>query len=150
MSRWIRRLAYLLGTVVVLIVLLAGFVSMKSSSMMTKKYNPPVEPITVVSDSTALARGSHLVTVVGKCVECHDQDLGGKIFVNDPAFARIVASNLTKGKGGVGSKYTDAEMSVAIRHGIRRDSTSALLMPSAEYQVLSDEDVAAVIAYVRS
>lgn len=150
MSRWLRRIAYVLGTLVVLIVILAGFVSMKSSSMMAKKYNPPNEPITVVSDSTALARGSHLANVISKCAECHMPDLGGQIFINDPAFARIVASNLTKGKGGVGNKYSDAQMAVAIRHGIKVDSTTALLMPSDNFQVLSDEDVAAVIAYVRS
>ncbi|MEO7361823.1 MAG: cytochrome c [Gemmatimonadaceae bacterium] len=150
MSRWIRRLAYVLGTLVLLVAILAGFVSMKSSSMMTKKYNPPNEPITVVSDSTTLARGGHLVNVIGKCVECHETDLGGKVFIDDPAFARIVASNLTTGKGGYGSTYTNAEMAVAIRHGIRRDSTTALLMPSDDFQVLSDDDVAAVIAYIRS
>lgn len=150
MPRWLRRIAYVLGTLVVLIVILAGFVNMKSSGMMTKKYNPPSEPITVVSDSIALARGSHLVNVISKCVECHKPDLGGSVFIDDPAFARIVASNLTKGKGGYGDKYTDAEMAVAIRHGIRRDSTTSLLMPSDDYQVLSDEDVAAIVAYVRS
>lgn len=150
MSRWIRRLAYVVGTLVVLIALLGGFVVVKSNGMLTKKYNPPNEPLTVVSDSVALARGEHMATVISKCVECHGVDFRGSIFINDPALGQIVASNLTKGKGGVGDKYTDAQMAVAIRHGIKIDSTSALLMPSEEFQVLSDEDVAAIIAYVRS
>lgn len=150
MSRWLRRLAYAIGTLVVLIAVLGGFVVMKSNSMLAKKYVPPNEPITVVSDSVTLARGEHLATVISKCVECHGNDFRGSVFVNDPALGLIVASNLTKGKGGVGDKYTDSQMAVAIRHGIKIDSTSALLMPSEEYQVLADEDVAAIIAYIRS
>lgn len=150
MSRWLRRLAYVLGTLVLLIVILGAFVNMKSAGVLTKKYNPPNEPITVVTDSVALARGKHLVTVIAKCVECHQQDLGGSAFVDDPVFARIVAPNLTRGKGGIGDIVTDAQLAVGIRHGIKHDSTTAVLMPSEEYQVFSDEDVAAVIAYVRS
>ena len=150
MSRWIRRLAYAVGTLVVLICVLAGFVVVKSNSMLTKKYRPPNERITVVSDNATLARGEHLATVISKCVECHGDDFRGKVFIDDPALGHVIASNLTRGKGGVGGKYTDAQMAVAIRHGIKSDSTSALVMPSEEYQVLSDEDVAAVIAFVRS
>lgn len=150
MSRWIRRIAYLLGTLVVLIGSFAGFASMKSAGMMTKKYSPPNEALTIPTDSAALARGTHLATVISKCVECHDADLGGKVFIDDPAFARIVATNLTKGKGGLGNVYTDAQLGVAIRHGIKIDSTTALLMPSDEFQVLSDEDVGSIIAYIRS
>ena len=150
MSRWIRRLAYFLGTLVVLIALLGGFAVFKSNSMLTKKYNPPNESITVVRDSASLARGEHLVTVISKCVECHGDNLGGKVFIDDPALGHVIAPNLTTGKGGVGSKYTDSQMAVAIRHGIKIDSTSALVMPSPEFQVFTDEDVGAIIAYVRS
>lgn len=150
MSRWIRRLAYALGTLVLLIAVLAGFVVMKSNSMLTKKYNPPNEPLTVASDPTALARGAHLVTVISKCTECHGDNLAGKIFIDDPALGHVIASNLTRGKGGVGDKYTDAQMAVTNRHGIKIDSTSALVMPADDFQVFSDEDVAAVVAYVRS
>ena len=90
--------------------------------MMTKMYNPPSEPLTVVSDSVSLTRGAHLVTVVSKCVECHDTDLGGKVFINDPAFARIVATNLTMGKGGLGGRYSDALNSLTSIACIRQRS----------------------------
>lgn len=150
MSRWIRRLGYVLGTLVVLVMALSGFVYVKSSSMMSKKYAPIVEPLSVVRDSTTLARGEHLVTAIGKCVDCHTADFGGKVFIDDPALGRVSASNLTTGKGGVGGKYTDAQMAVVIRHGIKADSTSAMVMPSNDYQRFSDEDVDAIIAYIRS
>ena len=150
MSRWLRRLGYAVGTLVVLVMLLAGFVFVKSERMLSKKYSPPSEPITVVSDSITIARGEHFATAIGKCVDCHSADLGGKVFIDDPILGRVAASNLTSGEGGVGSKYTDAQLAVVIRHGIKIDSTTALVMPSNDYQDFSDEDVAAVVAYVRS
>jgi len=62
----------------------------------------------------------------------------------------VVASNLTSGKGGVGGEYTDEGWVKAIRHGVRMDGTPLLFMPSTEFYFLSDEDLGAVIAYVKS
>jgi cytochrome c553 len=64
--------------------------------------------------------------------------------------ARLYASNLTRGKGGVGGTYTDLDWERAIRHGVRPDGTSLLFMPSLEYQFLNDDDLGALIAYLRS
>lgn len=150
MKRWLRRLAYALGTLVVLILVLSGFVYFKSSNMLAKKYSPPNETLSVVRDSLTIEHGKHFATTIGKCVECHSENFGGKVFIDDPALGRVAASNLTTGKGGVGSKYSDAQMAVAIRHGIKVDSTSAIIMPSNDFQGFSDEDVDAIIAYIRT
>ena len=74
----------------------------------------------------------------------------GNIYLDDPAIGKVVASNLTSGKGGVGSAYTDQDWARAIRHGIRPDGTPLLFMPSTEFYFLSDEDLGAVIAYIKS
>ena len=37
-----------------------------------------------------------------------------------------------------------------MRHGVRRDGTPLLVMPSNEFTGLSDEDLAAIVAYARS
>lgn len=150
MSRWVRRIGYVVGTVVLLIAALAGFVQLKSTSMLTKKYAPPVEALSVMRDSTTIPRGEHIAKTMAMCVDCHGADLGGSVMVDDPALGRLVASNLTRGKGGVADRYTDAQLAATIRHGIRPDSTATIIMPSVEYQHLTDEDVDAVVAYVRS
>jgi mono/diheme cytochrome c family protein len=74
----------------------------------------------------------------------------GNIYLDDPAIGKVIASNLTSGKGGVGSQYTDQDWVQAIRHGIRSDKTPLLFMPSTEFYFLSDEDLGAVIAYIKS
>ncbi|MEP6781163.1 MAG: c-type cytochrome [Gemmatimonadaceae bacterium] len=150
MSRWLRRIGYVLGTLVVLILMLSGFAFVKSSGMMTKKYELAVSPIVIVKDSTTLARGEHLATVIAKCTDCHTNDMAGRVFIDDPALGVVVAPNLTRGKGGVGDSLTDERMAFAIREGIKHDNTSALVMPSDDYRFFTDDDVAAVVAYVRS
>lgn len=104
----------------------------------------------VTKDPAQIARGQHLATAVAKCVDCHDQDLGGKKFIDAGPLGVIYASNLTAGKGGVLASYTDAQMEAAIRHGVRPDGRGIFIMPADEYQNLSDEDVSAIIAYLRT
>jgi mono/diheme cytochrome c family protein len=50
----------------------------------------------------------------------------------------------------VGESYTDQDWVRAIRHGIGPDRKPLLFMPSHEYNVLTDEDLSALVAYLRS
>jgi mono/diheme cytochrome c family protein len=61
-----------------------------------------------------------------------------------------VASNLTGGLGGAGDEYTDADWVRAIRYGVGPDGKPLLFMPSGEFWYLSDYDLGAVIAFVKS
>ena len=140
----------LLG-LVSLIVLLVAVVYGVSEARLRKTYDVAgTTAMNVTSDPAQLARGRHLVTAVAKCVECHDADLGGKVMIDEAPMGTIVASNLTRGKGGVAGNYTDAQLERAIRHGIRPNGRALVIMPSDEYQNLSDADVSAIIAYIRS
>jgi mono/diheme cytochrome c family protein len=99
-------------------------------------------------DPQQLARGEHLVRSRG-CAECHGSDLGGRVMVDNRMVGRIVASNLTRGRGGIGG-FAPADFDRAIRYGVGRDGRSLILMPSEDYSELSDDDLAAIIAYLRS
>ncbi len=46
--------------------------------------------------------------------------------------------------------WTDGDIVRAIREGVSRDGRGLAIMPSAEFRHLSDEDVAALLAYLRS
>jgi mono/diheme cytochrome c family protein len=108
-----------------------------------------VPPAPVLGHGT-VERGKHIFNAVSSCVVCHRGDGGGGPFINDPAMGVLNASNLTRGPGGVGAAYTDADYDRAIRRGIRPDGTRLLIMPSWDYAVMSDDDAASVIAYLRS
>jgi len=101
-------------------------------------------------DAGVLDRGRHLVTVVAQCSYCHGPDLAGREMADDPWIGRLYASNLTRGAGGIGAVYSDADWEAALRHGIGPDGRSLLLMPSGELAHLTDPDLAAVVAYLRA
>ena len=62
----------------------------------------------------------------------------------------LAASNLTSGLGGKGREYTDIDFVRAIRHGIGKDRKSLVIMPSQYFNKFSDEDVGAIVAYLKS
>ena len=45
--------------------------------------------------------------------------------------------------------WSDAEIARAVREGIDKDGVGLVIMPSYSYRALSDEDVAAVVGYLR-
>ena len=97
----------------------------------------------------SVARGARLAAEL-RCASCHAADLGGQYAVRNPAVAMLWGPNLTRGDGGVGTRYSDADYARAIRRGLRPTGMRLLLMPSWDYARLSDADVASLIAYVRS
>jgi mono/diheme cytochrome c family protein len=150
MRKWIRRLGIAVAGFVIVLALSIGGVYGFSSSGFKQTYDVPQSALAIPTDSASIEWGHHLVFAVGKCVECHGPDLGGKAMVDDPAFGHLESSNLTRGKGGIGSTYTDNDFVRALRHGVRPDGTPLLFMPSQEFTYFSDADLASVIAYLKS
>jgi mono/diheme cytochrome c family protein len=147
-SKWVRRLGAVAGGLGLLVATLAATVWIVSSRQLVRTLDVPPRPLSVPRDSVTVARGAHLVDAIGKCADCHGEDLGGNVFIDDPGLGRIVAPNLTP--GGRLASYSDAEVARALRHGVAKDGRRLLIMPSSDYNAFSDEDASAVIAYVRS
>src|SRR5262245_45946589 len=109
----------------------------------------------VVSDqptavgSHAVARGAHLYRSIG-CASCHDDDAGGMVYLDAGPIGLAVGTNLTSGKGGIGSRRSARDLRLAIRGGVRSDGTSLLVMPSDVYAHLTDEDLEALVAFLRA
>ncbi|HSM03559.1 MAG TPA: cytochrome c [Longimicrobiales bacterium] len=149
----IRTLKISLSVVAVLLVgLLAfgGFQLWAYESQAAEIWEVEPPRISVVTDSAVVERGAHVGRAIGACTGCHGEDLAGGIVEDLGPIGVIHAPNLTAGEGGVGGDYTDAELARAIRHGIRRDGTSLRFMPTREHNWWSDEDLAAVVSWVRT
>jgi len=114
--------------------------------------NLTVESVNIPTDADAVARGKHVATIWA-CTRSHGEDLSGKIFTNDPLlgmvplFGTIPASNLTSGKGGVATSYTDTDWVRAIRHGVMPEGSGEVLM--FNYATMSDQDLGDLIAYLK-
>lgn len=149
MPRWLRWAGRLLAGLVLLILLLVAAVYVVSSLAIRQTYDFPDSSVRAATDSASLAWGRHLMEAIAKCQDCHQGDLGGQMVMNEPVFARLAATNLTAGRGGI-SEYTDADLERAIRHGVGRDRRPLVFMPSEAYGALTDEDLAALMGYLRT
>ena len=119
-----------------------------SQKKIAQRFDVTPEAVAVAYDDATLARGRHVSRAISKCVDCHGADYAGRTFLNDPMLGRIVAPNLTP--AGVTAGYTDADWVRAIRHGVKRDGRSALIMPSYEFWHLTDQDLGALVAFLKA
>jgi cytochrome c553 len=148
-GRRIRRVLLWLGAVIVaLVAIFAIAVYAVSERMLTKKYDVPSEAIAVPTDAAAVARGEHLFKSIS-CTLCHGDDGGGSLYADMGPVGVVAGPNLTRGRGGVGADRTEADYERAIRYGVRRDTTTLIMMPSEVYTHLSDADLGALVAYLR-
>jgi mono/diheme cytochrome c family protein len=133
----------------VLATFVTGAVYAAALRRVTRPYDVAPEAVTVRRDAATLDRGRHLVEVVTACTSCHGEDLSGKEMADDPWIGRLWAANLTPGRGGV-ADWSDADLVRAIRHGVKPDGRPVLMMPAQYFYHLSDADLGAVIAHLRS
>lgn len=144
--KWIGIAA---GILILIVVVYGGFIFMKAGSILDKTYaDVKGKNIYVPSDSATVARGKYLVSSVGTCAGCHMPDLSGHEQDMGP-FAYFSAPNITFGKGGLPADYSIQDLDLIVRHGIKRDKTGALIMPSFHLNRISDEDLAAIYAYLK-
>lgn len=98
-------------------------------------------------DAAALvAHGARVATLAG-CTGCHGDDLRGRnVTAENPDFGDMNAPNLTL----LISKYDDAGLDRAIRKGVPLDGRGLWFMPTESLQSLSDADMQALTAYLRT
>lgn len=95
------------------------------------------------TSAEAVEQGERLSAVLG-CSGCHGADLAGEDW-SEPGFGGLWTANLTLSA----ADHTDAQLDRLIRGG-RRSDRDLWGMPSHLFTQLSADDMAAVIAYIRS
>lgn len=145
----LRWTGILVSTLLVVLVVAIASVYAISTRMFRQHIDVPLAAATNIGHGD-IRRGDHLVHAIVGCGDCHAANLGGKLFLSDPALGVIYGPNLTRGPGGIGAAYTDADWIRALRHGVRRDGTPLLIMPSRDFAELSDADLAAIVSYAAS
>lgn len=149
MKRVIRWILITLGGLVALAVVVVGALYAISARKLSAKHAAPAETELVIpTDSASIARGAYLLAS-RPCGQCHGEDLGGKVIADAGPFALLAAPNLTRGRGGPNPPLTDVEWERAIRHGLRRDGTGLIIMPSEVFHGITDQEMAAMIAYMK-
>jgi cytochrome c553 len=102
-----------------------------------------------VALANAISRGQHLVETFYACGECHGANFGGGVMIDDPAIAKVLGPNLTKGTGSRTLAYTAADWDRMVRHGVKPDGTPSP-MPAKDFYKMSDRELSDIVAYISS
>lgn len=113
-----------------------------------------------VQAETPVERGRYIVEVIGACGNCHtlqgpdgpddSRHLAGGIPIEKPGIHAVPPNITPDGETGIGA-WTDDQIIRAIREGVRPDGrVLGPPMPFALYRGISDQDAAAIVAYLRT
>jgi mono/diheme cytochrome c family protein len=149
----------LLGIAIALVVIVAGFF-LAINLRWDRTFDAPLPAITASTDSAVIERGRYLAYGPAHCAACHVPDAehealaaggqpplsGGHAFVIPPGTFNV--PNLTPDSAtGIGRR-TDGQLARILRYGVRHDGRAAI--PFMEAQDASDEDLTALISFLRS
>ena len=153
----IRRILVTLLALVALVI--AGFAIFVASRQHLKFDSAPYPDVTASTDSAVIARGHYIVRGLAPCASCHGDPkqreaaengeeiaLSGGYEFNIPP-GKFRARNITPDPTGIGT-FSDKAVGRALRYGVGHDGRA--LLPFMEMQGLSDEDLTAVVSYLRS
>ena len=97
------------------------------------------------TETAKVAHGERLTEVLG-CRGCHGSDFQGHNMEANPNYAAMYSTNVTR----VAGQYSHADFDKFFREGVPRDGRRFWFMQVESYQFLSDADLDALIAYLKT
>ena len=147
MNRWVKGTSAVLvalALTAVMTVLIGKYLGEKK---MLRHIDVPATAVALVNDAAHVARGRYLFNTRG-CATCHGADGAGAVVIDTPPML-VVSPNITAGANSVTRGYTSTDWVRTLRHGVKPNRTPVMIMPSEDYSRLTDDDVAALIAYAQ-
>jgi mono/diheme cytochrome c family protein len=134
------------GLFALTLVLGYGAVYGVSEAKLRRVPQPPEFHHPIPTDTLSVAWGRHIARTRG-CFGCHGQRLQGRVYTAEWDWvARAVAPNLA----AYARRHNATTLNGAIRHGVGHDGRALWSMPSYNWVHLRDDEVAALIAYLRA
>jgi mono/diheme cytochrome c family protein len=146
---WVRWPGAILAGLLMALCTLVGVVALLGVYKLEAPHANPHADIEVAASPERIARGERLAYL---CANCHSSagqlPLAGGTENFVEALGTLVAPNLTP--GGPLKDWSDGEIIRAIREGLDRQGRALLIMPAEYFRYLSDDDVQALVAYLRT
>ena len=149
MGKWVKRAALALGVLLVLAAAAVAIGLQLAQRKMARQVAVNVLPVALPTEPAALERGKYLYASRG-CTDCHGANGTGRVFVDNGKDLRIKGPNITTGAGGVVAAYQPTDWVRSIRHGVAPGGRPLMIMPSEDYNRLTDADLGALVAYVKT
>ena len=144
MKRVLRWAGYVLAAILLVLVLFAAWVWFASSRVIGATHEARPERLAAAS-AAQRADAERQARILG-CVSCHGEGLRGRMMFDGGPFARVWAPNLA----ALAPRISDQQLAQGIRQGIGHDGRALFVMPSPMYSRLSDQEVSALIGWIRS
>ncbi|MBL8324006.1 MAG: cytochrome c [Rubrivivax sp.] len=146
-NRWVRRTLFTLGGLVAALasVVVAGF--LLADYRMARRVEVVVAPLVLPTDAAAVERGRYLYATRG-CKHCHGATGAGSVIV-DKGNLKIAGPHIGNGQGSTTAGYSTADWDRAIRHGVGPGGRPLRIMPSVDYNRLTDADLGALVTYLK-
>jgi len=154
-----KRVINIVFVLLALVILAVGGLVVNALLNWDRTFDVAEPALNASKDPATIARGKYLVESASACAGCHVKPgdyeaalegtqvplAGGRVFKLPPVV--LNSPNITPAKSGIGD-HSDGQIARAIRHGVRHDGRA--MFPMMEYQGMSDEDIVAVISYLRT
>jgi mono/diheme cytochrome c family protein len=147
MKRAIKFILIVLLILVAVAAMAVVYAMVQADRKLNRKFDVNPAPVAFVSTPEVLAQGKYLFDSRG-CGECHGSRGEGRVMIDAPNGFYVRTPNIAS--GGVTARYAELDWVRAIRHGVKPDGKPIFIMPSEDYNRLTDADLAAVVAYTRS
>jgi mono/diheme cytochrome c family protein len=144
----LKYVAIGLGLLIVLAAAVFGGAFWMGERKLGRVVEVRVVPVPYTKDPATVKQGKYLFESRG-CGECHGMDGRGRDLIQTSAMF-IHTPNITPGPRSAVAAYTEADWVRALRHGVDPRGRALFLMPSEDYNRMTDADLAAVIAYTKS
>lgn len=150
MKKVFKWIGIVLGSLIGLILVAGVVLFLVGNSRLNTTYDFPPSDIIIPTDEASIEFGKHRAEVL--CQGCHGADLSGvEGWFSAGPLGTIDSANLTSGQGGVGQEYqSDEDYVRAMRHGTDPEGKPIFMPAVISGAYLSDEDLGAIIAYVKS
>jgi mono/diheme cytochrome c family protein len=146
MRKLLRWIGIGVGGLVGLCVVAYALVYALSERTLRRAYDVPAIALTIPTDQDSIREGRRLATLRGCFHGCHGNEAEGRVMFDQPAIARIVAPNLTAAV----RRYSDAQIAIIVRNGVRADGRSLIVMPAEAFAGMTDADLGRIIAFLKS
>jgi len=147
MKTWIKSVAAAIAALVLLGLAGLALGVILGERKMARTLAVPVSPVSLRTDAAHIDNGRYLFSTRG-CADCHGANGAGKQVVDEGGIL-VISPNITRGTGSATAAYAAIDWVRTLRHGVKPDGTPLMVMPSEDYNRLTDDDTSAIISYAQ-
>lgn len=151
MKTWLRAALAVVAILILLVVVTVATLLWVGERKRERSVTlPPLAAPLIPDDAAARERGAYLYASRG-CADCHGADGAGRVFVDDAKSGlKLAGAAIHSGPGSAARNYKPQDWDRLLRHGVKPDGRPAMIMPSEDYNRLTDADLGALAAHVRA